>query len=48
MADAFTGVSSESSPNYVALVFVFKVLCVSVECLGSVFPGKEDLAYVTP
>ncbi len=23
------------------------VLCISVECLGSVFPSKEDLAYVT-
>ncbi len=46
MADASTGVSSGSSPNYVALVFVFMVLYISIECLGSVCLGKEDLAYV--
>ncbi len=28
------------------LVFVFVVLYISVECLGSVCLGKEDLAYV--
>ncbi len=42
-----TGVRSGSLPNYVALVFVFGVLCDSVECLGSVCSDKEDLAYVT-
>ena len=47
MADASTGVSSGLLPNYVALVFVFVVLYISIECLDSMCSGKEDLAYVT-